>query len=1041
MHRPESSRSKRPSKARRSTRPLRLESLEARRLLAADLASLKTLMPTWFAAAKPPAPALTAVVRSLSTSSVKAAASPAMATTEWIVQLSDPSLKTIRTVGDAATVLANPTLGVTVVRGLGLPGQLLVSATGAPASVRAHLRSLPAVKAFERDGVQFSMATMPNDPRFTAGDLWGLHNTGQAGGTADADIDAPEAWDVSTGSSAVVVAVIDSGVQIDHPDLLDNIWTNPGETPGDGIDNDSNGFVDDVNGWDFFNDDASVYDGPDDDHGTHCAGTIAGRGNNGTGVVGVSWNTKIMPLKFLGPPGQSRTSDAVAAVNYATMMKSRGVNIPITSNSWGGGGASAALKSAIEAGGSAGILFVAAAGNSASNNDSTPAYPASYDSAAIVAVAATDRRDAMASFSNFGSTSVDLGAPGASIVSTVPDSTYASYSGTSMAAPHVSGVAALAVSVDPTLTVSQLKEALLASVDRIPSLAGRTVTGGRLNAAKTLEFVNPSLKLLSVTPAGSVGAPVSSIVATFNEQVLPAAVVASNFALKGDGLDGTFGTADDVTVTFADTNVVQAATGVITITLPSPLTTTERYVFTLKGTGDNPLRNLKGRALGQWGTATTGRDVEKAFMVRNFVEPNDTLATAIVVPPTSGRVALEGTIGDGPAAIRDVDLYRVSLAAGQGLTVDIDAKKLPGGSTLDSFVRIFSATGRQLASNDDDGVTTDSFARFIAPAAGDYLVAVSGFGNGSYSPTAIGSGAVGSVGDYQLALTLGPAAAALSADIVDVTPDPRTTAVSSIVVSFNRAVSGFDLADLALTRDGAPLPLAGASLTPALDRRTWTLAGAALERATNASGGYRLALVAAGSGIIDASGTSLATGAVDEWQTTLPPPPPTPPSTDIGDTLATAAVLSPAPTTVVEGTVGDGLNRSRDVDLYRIVVTAGQTLTLDIDARSLTPRSTLDSVVRLFDASGRLVASNDNDTRNGSESRDSFLTWTATAGGTFFVGVSGFGNAAYDPRVVTGERRAGSTGAYRLTVSLAGPQTSTAALAFAALASPGRESP
>jgi subtilisin family serine protease len=1012
---------------------LRLESLEGRRLLAADVTALESLMPAWFAAAKPPAPALTPALRSLSTSSTtstRAAASPAMATSEWIVQLSDASLKTIRTVGDAASALAKPALGVTAVRGLGLPGQLLVSATGAPASVRAHFRSLPAVKTFERDGAVFSMATTPNDPRFTSGDLWGLHNTGQAGGTADADIDAPEAWDISTGSSAVVVAVIDTGTQIDHPDLKDNIWTNPGETPGDGIDNDGNGFIDDVNGWDFVNNDASVYDGPDDDHGTHCAGTIAGRGNNGTGVVGVSWNAKIMPLKFLGPGGGS-TSDGIAAVNYATMMKLRGVNIPITNNSWGGGGASAALKTAIEAGGSAGILFVAAAGNSGSNNDSKPDFPASYDSPCIVAVAATDRRDTLAGFSNFGLTSVDLGAPGVGIVSTVPVSTYAPDNGTSMAAPHVSGVAALAVSVDPTLTVTQLKDALLASVDKIPNLAGKTVTGGRLNAAKTLEFVNRTLKLLSVTPSGTVGAPVSSIVASFNEQVLPAAVVAANFVLEGDGLDGIFGTADDVTVTLADPNVVQTATGVVTITLPTPLTTTERYVLTLKGTGDNPLRNLEGRALGQWGTATTGRDVEKTFMVRNFIEPNDTLLTAIAVPPASGRVALEGTIGDGPAAIRDVDLYRVSLAAGQTLTVDIDAKKLPGGSTLDSFVRIFSPSGRQLASNDDDGVTTDSFARFIAPAAGDYVVAVSGFGNGSYSPTVMESGAVGSVGDYQLALTLGPAAAALSADIVDVTPDPRTTAVSSIVVSFNRAVSGFDVADLTLTRNGSPVSLAGATLTPSLDRRTWTVAGGVLEQATNATGSYRLALVAAGSGIIDASGASLATGAVDEWQTTLPPPPPTPPSTDIGDTLATAAALSPAPTSVVEGMIGDGPTRSRDVDLYRIVVAAGQTLTLDIDARSLTPKSPLDSVVRLFDAGGRLVASNDNDTRSGSASRDSFLTWTATAGGTFFVGVSGFGNAAYDPRTVTADRRAGSTGAYRLTVSLTGPETSPTALAFA----------
>jgi subtilisin family serine protease len=1022
-----------------------MEALEGRQLLAADVATLKTLMPTWFASAKPAAPALAPSVRSYAAATV---ASPAAATSEWIVQLNDKALKTISTVADAAKALANPGLGVSVVRGLGLPGQMLVSATGATASVRAYLKSVPLVRAFERNSTLYSIAKMPNDSRFTSGELWGLHNTGQSGGKADADIDAPEAWDISTGSSAVVVGVIDSGIQIDHPDLKDNIWTNPGETPGDGIDNDSNGFIDDVNGWDFANDDASVYDGTFDDHGTHVAGTIAGRGNNGTGVVGVGWNTKILSLKFLGPgPNGNSTSAAIAAVNYATMMKSRGVNIPITNNSWGGGGSSAALKDAIEAGGTAGILFVAAAGNGGrdgfgDNNDSMPAYPASYDSACIVAVAATNRNDGMASFSNYGVTSVDLGAPGVDITSTWPGSSYNTISGTSMAAPHVSGVAALAVSVDPTLAVSQLKKALLASVDKIPSLAGKTVTGGRLNARNALEFVQPSLKLLSVTPSGNVAAPVSSIVATFSEQVMPASVVASNFALKGDGLDGVFGTADDVTVAFADANVSQTSTGVVTILLPSPLTTTERYVLTLKGTGTNPLRNLKGRALGQWGTATTGQDVDKTFMVRNFVEPNDTLPTAIAVPPGSGRVALEGTIGDGPASIRDVDLYKVSLAAGQSLTADIDAKKLPGGSTLDSFIRIFSATGQQLASNDDDGVTTDSFARFIAPEAGDYVVAVSGFGNGSYSPRAIGSGAVGSVGDYQLALTLSPAAAALSADIVDVTPDPRMTAVASIVVSFNRAISGFDVTDLVLTRNGAAVPLAGASLTPSLDRKTWTLSGAGLEQATNASGSYRLELVAAKSGIIDGSGIGLASNAVDEWQTTLPPPPPTPPSTDIGDILAAAASLSPAPSTVVQGTIGDGINKSRDVDLFKIVVAAGQTLTLDIDAQSLTPKSRLDSVVRLFDANGRLVASNDNDTRSGSASKDSFLTWTAVAGGTYYVGVSGFGNSAYDPRTVTAERRAGSTGSYRLTVTLAGPATGSngpgaTSLAFAALAENG----
>lgn len=321
-------------------------------------------------------------------------------------------------------------------------------------------------------------ARTPNDTSFPR--LYGLDNTGQTGGTFDADIDAPEAWDITTGDQETVVAVIDEGVDINHPDLRENIWVNPDEVPGNGIDDDKNGYEDDVNGWDFYNKDATVYDSGDGDkHGTHVAGTIAARGDNGVGVVGVSWRASIMPLKFLGPEG-GLTSDAVKAIDYAVREGAM-----ISNNSWGGSG-SQTLRDAISRADDAGHLFVAAAGNEGVNNDNIPSYPANYDLPNIVSVAASSNRDALASFSNFGTKNVDLGAPGVGILSTLPGNNYGSYSGTSMAAPHVAGVAALLESRSPDMGDAQLKSRILGSVDKKSGLAGKVATGGRLNAARAL---------------------------------------------------------------------------------------------------------------------------------------------------------------------------------------------------------------------------------------------------------------------------------------------------------------------------------------------------------------------------------------------------------------------------------------------------------------------------------------------------------------------------------------------------------------------------
>ncbi|NBW86911.1 MAG: peptidase S8, partial [Planctomycetia bacterium] len=321
---------------------------------------------------------------------------------------------------------------------------------------------------------------LPNDPSFSQ--LWGLHNIGQSGGVADADIDAPEAWETTTGSRNVVVAVIDTGVDYNHSDLTANVWRNAGEIAGDGIDNDRNGFIDDVRGWDFANNDADPMD--DAGHGTHVAGTIGAMGGNGVGVAGVNWQVSIMPLKFLGADGSGSTSAAIAALNYATRMRRDfGVNIVASNNSWGGGGFSAALQDAIDAGGRAGMLCVVAAGNDGTNNDTTPSYPASYAGTSIITVAATDRSNRLASFSNFGTTGVDLAAPGVSIFSTVPGNSYASYSGTSMATPHVTGAVALLAAANPGATAAEIRAAILSSTTPLTSLQGKVATGGLLNVS------------------------------------------------------------------------------------------------------------------------------------------------------------------------------------------------------------------------------------------------------------------------------------------------------------------------------------------------------------------------------------------------------------------------------------------------------------------------------------------------------------------------------------------------------------------------------
>jgi subtilisin family serine protease len=377
-------------------------------------------------------------------------------------------------------------------------------------SVAKAIESLsadPNVLSVEPDYVLHSTATS-NDPDYMNGLLWGMY--GDATSPANEwGSQAGEAWAAGhTGSRDVYVVVIDEGVDVAHPDLAANMWTNPFD-PVDGIDNDGNGYVDDAHGWDFFSNDASVFDGGDA-HGTHVAGTIGGVGGNGRGVVGVNWNVTMISAKFLGPNG-GYTSGAIAAVDYATDLKVRhGLNIVATNNSWGGGGYSSALHAAIERGGDAGILFIAAAGNSASNNDAGNYFPANYECTkggtrgwdCVVAVAATTNTGGLASFSSYGATRVDIGAPGAGIRSTLPNNSYGTYSGTSMATPHVAGAVALCASMNSTLSARDVRDAVMASAAPTDSLAGRTVTGGRLDVGAMVPLCEGATEPVTGAPSG-----------------------------------------------------------------------------------------------------------------------------------------------------------------------------------------------------------------------------------------------------------------------------------------------------------------------------------------------------------------------------------------------------------------------------------------------------------------------------------------------------------------------------------------------------------
>ncbi|MGH9789400.1 MAG: S8 family serine peptidase [Candidatus Acidiferrales bacterium] len=355
---------------------------------------------------------------------------------------------------------------------------------------------------------------MPNDPQFSQ--MWGLHNTGQAGGGVDADIDAPEAWDITKGSSNVVVVIIDTGVDFNHPDLSPNMIQLEFNC-SDGLDNDSNGFIDDCRGIDTFNGDTNPFD--DHGHGTHVSGTIGAAGNNNMGVVGVNWTVKLAACKFLGGEGFGFTSGAIDCLDYVAALKDAGVNVVATNNSWGGGPFEQALFDAIDEQRQRGILFIAAAGNAAADNDSFQNFPSNYYVPNVIAVAAGTRNDALAGFSSFGRHTVHLAAPGQEILSTTPGNTYSTFNGTSMATPHVAGVAALLKAQDPSRDGKAIKNLILAGGVDVADFS-QTITGKRLNAHGAMTCADSTL-LSRLQPVrdgvpGAVGEPIELAVLHIN---------------------------------------------------------------------------------------------------------------------------------------------------------------------------------------------------------------------------------------------------------------------------------------------------------------------------------------------------------------------------------------------------------------------------------------------------------------------------------------------------------------------------------------------
>lgn len=612
----------------------------------------------------------------------------------------------------------------------------------------AALRNRPGVISAEPNW-KVSAAAISNDPSYANGSLWGMYgddlpaSSGPAGTTNQFGSQAEKAWDAGfTGSSSVVVGIIDEGIDITHPDLKDNIWVNPFETPGDGIDNDGNGYIDDINGWDFFYDNNTVYDVGEDDHGTHVAGTIGGAGGNGLGVAGVNWDVTMISTKFLGPGG-GYTSDAIMAVDYLTDLKTRhGINIVASNNSWGGGGYSAALHSAIIRSAKANILFVAAAGNNASNNDATANYPSNYSTLqgtstttaasyeAVIAVAALTNTGSLASYSNFGATTVDIGAPGSGILSTLSGGTYGTYSGTSMATPHVTGAVALYASAYPAASGAAIRDAILATGRPTSSLAGKSVTGDRLDVAAALNAapaVGISITGGSVVEGNSGTRQLAFTVAL--SAAAPATVTVNFSTANGTATAGSDYASQSGTLAFAPGET--SKTILVDVIGDTVVEANETFTIALSGAS----ANARIQTTSATGTITNDDQSPTPTLAISSVSALENAGTFQFVvtlsQPVSSRVTVRFATTNGTAiGSKNGDYTATSgtLTFNPGETTKTIPVAVRNDSLVEAnetfFVDLSRASGASIAVGrgtgailNDDGLTAAQFAAFAASTA------------------------------------------------------------------------------------------------------------------------------------------------------------------------------------------------------------------------------------------------------------------------------------------------------------------------------------
>jgi subtilisin family serine protease/subtilisin-like proprotein convertase family protein len=651
-------------------------------------------------------------------------------------------------------------------------------------AAQALTHSMADLKYIEPNQV-YAPDRVPNDTRFA--DQYAMVNTGQiiqgVQGTIGADIHVQQAWDTTIGSRNVIVADIDTGIDLTHPDLIPNLWTNPGEIAGNGIDDDGDGFVDDVHGYDFGTQTGSPQDTVG--HGTSTAGVIGAAGNNNLGVAGVNWNVSIMALKIADAQGRLTEAAIIGAQDYATMMRQRGFNIVVSNNSYGAylptfyandPNGIAGERDAIQAFINSGATFVASAGNNGANNDLTTAnFPASYNIPGLISVAASDNNDGMAAFTAYGPQTVTIAAPGVNVLTTTLGGGYGFESGTSFSGPLVAGAVALlqayweSTHSGQNASAVQIREALINGADPLPAFQGKVVAGGRLDVFRSMQIMGiagPTVRAVVPGPVvgqidPSSGAPFHTVTITLSHDIDPASLSASSFSLIGAGTDGNFGTGDDVTIPVSGAALSPTDPRVIIVTLDLTAFAQQRlpvdhYQLTIRGAGGFAVKDTNGNFLN--GNTSTGTDEVYNFRVVGTTgdnEPNDTMAQATpVVFDASGQATFSGaTIGNGINVNLDVDLYRIDMARGGLITAEITAKRLASPSTLDSYLRLFDANGNELANNDQT-FGDDSFIDFFVTTGGTYYVGVSGFGNANYNPAVAGSGSSQSTGVYNLRLAV-----------------------------------------------------------------------------------------------------------------------------------------------------------------------------------------------------------------------------------------------------------------------------------------------